>query len=873
MRNLVTCLVVCVLSSVTFADTWTVDDDGKADFTNIQAAVDAASSGDEIIVAPGVYVGGSHPDYGVVISNKDIYLHSSDGPASTILDGENTRRCMMFYEGVTSATTVEGFTFQNGYGAGSIGMGGGMYVYLSSPNITNCVFKNNYSPGQGDSGGGGAVSMRYCNSPTIFTNCVFNGNVSESVGGALSARYFSSAASLLDCTFCENEPDTSIINGPWNDLGGNDFLESCLWHDCNGNGIDDLVDIANQTSFDCDGNGVPDECQPDCDGDGWIDACDNDSDIDGDGIPDNCELDCNGNSIPDDFEIAQGIAQDCNGNGIPDDCDIVNGGQVPEGAVQWTTDEGGNGHWYLAIDHGDYLCWADAHATATKIGGYLVTLTSSEENEWVKYGVAADPDLWSDSWGPMNGGPMIGGYADENEVYRWVSDESWGYTDWHPGNPNAGRNSIIILFDLNGDSNGYGWQDISADSCEAVTSFVVEFDGMPTSNDCNENGLLDSCEIADDPSLDCNGNGTLDSCEEFDDCNYNEIPDNCDLTDGTSNDVNMNGVPDECESDCNENGIPDDWEIKNALVLDCNENMLPDECDIADGTSTDVNSNDVPDECEDDCNGNGIPDDWDIKTGAAIDCNGNGIPDSCDVAAGCDADCNVNGVPDSCDLASGTSEDINANNLPDECECIADISGDGVVDIDDILALIGYWDSPGPLGDFNADGIVSIHDLLILVSGWGECTNVPCSPPMAGAVQWTIEEGGNGHWYGLAQATGGDVCFNEIRLLALDLGGDLVIIQSDAENSFVTDLLIVSGNIDYWIGLIQNLSSPDYSEPSGGWEWIDGTPLAYSHWHSSEPNDPSNTENACGIYSGGWFDMGYCRDIGTPQYAVIEWSD
>ena len=32
---------MCVLSGVTFADTLTVDDDGKADFDNIQAAVDA----------------------------------------------------------------------------------------------------------------------------------------------------------------------------------------------------------------------------------------------------------------------------------------------------------------------------------------------------------------------------------------------------------------------------------------------------------------------------------------------------------------------------------------------------------------------------------------------------------------------------------------------------------------------------------------------------------------------------------------------------------------------------------------------------------------------------------------------------------------
>jgi pectin methylesterase-like acyl-CoA thioesterase len=33
----------------------TVDDDGAADFDNIQAAVDSAGNGDEIIVQPGTY--------------------------------------------------------------------------------------------------------------------------------------------------------------------------------------------------------------------------------------------------------------------------------------------------------------------------------------------------------------------------------------------------------------------------------------------------------------------------------------------------------------------------------------------------------------------------------------------------------------------------------------------------------------------------------------------------------------------------------------------------------------------------------------------------------------------------------------------------
>ena len=45
------------ITSAALATTWTVNDDGKADFDNIQAAVDAASNGDEIIVMPGTYTG------------------------------------------------------------------------------------------------------------------------------------------------------------------------------------------------------------------------------------------------------------------------------------------------------------------------------------------------------------------------------------------------------------------------------------------------------------------------------------------------------------------------------------------------------------------------------------------------------------------------------------------------------------------------------------------------------------------------------------------------------------------------------------------------------------------------------------------------
>ena len=41
---------------------------------------------------------------------------------------------------------------------------------------------------------------------------------------------------------------------------------------------------------------------------------------------------------------------------------------------------------------------------------------------------------------------------------------------------------------------------------------------MPLDLDCNLNGMLDSCELINDPNLDLNANGILDTCECMADC-------------------------------------------------------------------------------------------------------------------------------------------------------------------------------------------------------------------------------------------------------------------------------------------------------------------------------------------------------------------
>jgi hypothetical protein len=50
------------------------------------------------------------------------------------------------------------------------------------------------------------------------------------------------------------------------------------------------------------------------------------------------------------------------------------------------------------------------------------------------------------------------------------------------------------------------------------------------------------------------------------------------------------------------------------------------------------------------------------------------------------------------------------------------LNGDGIVNIHDLLLLIGNWDSAGPIGDVDTDCMVTVHDLLILIAAWGPCS-------------------------------------------------------------------------------------------------------------------------------------------------------
>ena len=61
----------------------TVDDDGPADFNNIQAAIDDSSDGDTITVADGTYQGSGNRD--ISYKGKTVTVQSENGPQNCII--------------------------------------------------------------------------------------------------------------------------------------------------------------------------------------------------------------------------------------------------------------------------------------------------------------------------------------------------------------------------------------------------------------------------------------------------------------------------------------------------------------------------------------------------------------------------------------------------------------------------------------------------------------------------------------------------------------------------------------------------------------------------------------------------------------------
>jgi predicted outer membrane repeat protein len=75
------------------------------------------------------------------------------------------------------------------------------------------------------------------------------------------------------------------------------------------------------------------------------------------------------------------------------------------------------------------------------------------------------------------------------------------------------------------------------------------------------------------------------------------------------------------------------------------------------------------------------------------------------------------------DNYSGIFDDIGGNTSDEECvDCIGDANGDLMVNVEDLLDIIGAWgECPGCPEDFDGDGFVGVEELLAIIANWGPC--------------------------------------------------------------------------------------------------------------------------------------------------------
>ena len=179
-------------------------------YTDLQMALTAAKSGDEIWVAAGTYKATSGSD-------RAIYFYMKEGVAlfggfagsetareqrdwatnATILSGDigkqgdisdNTYRVVV---GANEAI-LDGFTVTGGNPGAEDG--GGMYNVVKSPTVANCTFCGNVA----NDGAG----MFNCDNSVTITNCTFSGNAATRLGGGVFI--WQSSATLSGCTFTGN---------------------------------------------------------------------------------------------------------------------------------------------------------------------------------------------------------------------------------------------------------------------------------------------------------------------------------------------------------------------------------------------------------------------------------------------------------------------------------------------------------------------------------------------------------------------------------------------------------------------------------------------------------------------------------------------
>ncbi len=486
------------------------------------------------------------------------------------------------------------------------------------------------------------------------------------------------------------------------------------------------------------------------------------------------QSDCNGNQIDDPVELATGRAFDDDNDGVIDECQqrlprmwslYVESG----GGCGWDTETPRNGAWdlFMARSIGG---WINDDSIGRAEIGLRVGLNDFRTAHSAPNCGANLLTIFLDVKGfPRTQLRIAGGQATQTvnigfwivklSSYSWserpVQSNEWSaYSHEADGYPDInGSFRVEVAIDSAFDCNSNGIVD------------AVEIQQQPSRDcnnngridtcesgytDCNSNSLPDSCDIASGTSADADSNGVPDSCQP--DCNLNNLPDAWEIATGRATDYNADGIPDTCQgavmvdSTTDNLGAPSGLATREHvfaalpfaesavnvvidLVGDLNRVNEYVEVSLNGGAPRrffEADGNDCPatpdravitltreefnalisangagrsltvsmtgsagvdsSECKNagmtqfrlqyvgiqeksgDCNGNHRLDIAETHDGTTPDCNANMVPDSCDIARGAAQDCNANAVPDACELASTPALDCNQNGVIDSCD-------------------------------------------------------------------------------------------------------------------------------------------------------------------------------------------------------------
>ncbi len=209
-----------------------------AQYATIQAAINAAVSGDTILVSAGVYSGAGNT--ALTFGGKILTLRSAASAGQTTIQCTPTVRGISFESGEDERCVLDGFTIAGGVG--------GIFCTRSGPTIRNCIITGHVTNGGvylfqrsrpiisncsivGNAGGalGGGV---YCGlgSNPLLINTVIAGNTATNGGGVFCDR--TSRPTLRNCTIARNNASTrggglATVAGSTNDYSS-PVLENCI---------------------------------------------------------------------------------------------------------------------------------------------------------------------------------------------------------------------------------------------------------------------------------------------------------------------------------------------------------------------------------------------------------------------------------------------------------------------------------------------------------------------------------------------------------------------------------------------------------------------------------------------------------------------